>query len=274
MTRRQLLKNGSPLLLGALFAGHAACQKTVSSAGNKNTHLIHEIKILTAVPLEKMIGFYQGQIGFPIIKNNRRQCSFQAGRSILTFIYTNLLSDPPFYHFAFNIPENKIRYAEEWQLKKTDIIQPPPHLLDENNYGKNIVHFRHWDAHSIFFYDPAGNVVEYIARHTLGNPATGKFTHKDILYISEIGLIVDDVQGAFKEIQGHLPLEKYSTSSNNFLAMGDEKGLLLLMGNGTPAVFRKGRKRKVFETTVVIYPSIDIAPFKMRTYPYLMTDQP
>ena len=40
----------------------------------------------------------------------------------------------------------------------------------------DIVDYSHWNAHSIFFLDPGGNVVEYIARHDLKNGAPGAFS--------------------------------------------------------------------------------------------------
>ena len=45
-----------------------------------------------------------------------------------------------------------------------------------------------WDAHALFFYDPAGSLLEFIARHTLSNTADGPSGVADILYASENGL--------------------------------------------------------------------------------------
>jgi hypothetical protein len=50
--------------------------------------------------------------------------SVMAGQTVLTFELIDKKYGRPFYHFAFNIPENKIEKAYEWQKIKTDIIHP------------------------------------------------------------------------------------------------------------------------------------------------------
>lgn len=88
-------------------------------------------------------------------------------------------------------------------------------------------HFSSWNAHSVFFWDPAGNLLEYIARHDLGNGATGPFTTADIIYASEIGLVVDDQQSSAETLNADLGLPVYPRGTPRWWAMGDELGLLL-----------------------------------------------
>ena len=193
---------------------------------------------------------------------------FGISYSTLTFVFSTQENKNPFYHFAFNIPENKIQQAKEWQLKRIALIEPPDHLKDLSRYTKNIVHFRHWNAHSVFFYDPAGNVVEYIARHPLPNQSKGAFTANDILYISEIGLVVDQMDQIQKDLLNHYGIKKYGTSSNQFMALRDELGLILLMGKHTKAVFQKGRKREIYETEVVLNNKNAKPGLSFENYPY------
>ena len=138
----------------------------------------------------------------------------------------------PWYHFAFNIPENKIRLAHDWQAERMELI-PTPESMKDPDYPDTVRHFVNWNAHSVFFYDPAGNIVEYIARHDLDNRAEGPFTPHDILYVSEIAFVADDVPKLAKQVQETFGLKQYKSSSEFFHFLGDEHGLIL--------VFRKGR---------------------------------
>ena len=78
-----------------------------------------------------------------------------------------------------------------------------------------MVDFSHWNAHSVFFYDPAGNVVEYIARHDLKNAAPGGFGSADILYASEIAWIVDDVAATASTLKKVVGIDQYRGASED-----------------------------------------------------------
>src|SRR5207249_7567926 len=132
--------------------------------------------------------------------------------------------EKPFYHFAFNIPENKVLAAHRWQKKRTPLL-PIPKTLRDPGYPDEVVNY-HWNAHSIFFFDPSSNVVEYIARHDLKNGAPGGFASQDILYASEIGLIVDDVPATASKLKDIVVLNQDKGGSYQFTALGVERGLL------------------------------------------------
>ena len=269
LDRRRFIKKGTISSIGVLFNSHLFSADILPSL-SENQILFSEIKLKSNVAPEKLIAFYHELIGLEICTATETGCSFRAGESILNFTCDPLDDTAPFYHFAFNIPEQKIRQAEQWQLKRTELIEPPDHLKDQDNFSKNIVFFRHWNAHSIFFFDPAGNVVEYIARHSNPDPKEGDFSAEDILCISEIGLIVDDVEEMFQKISNHTGIKKYNTSSNQFLAMGNEQGLILLMKKNTRAVFRKGRKRDIFDTEIYLNSKIPTQVLDFEDYPYLV----
>src|SRR5690606_23910333 len=128
---------------------------------------ISGLRLHTSTPLHSMRYFYHELLEFPIVDEKATEITFQTGETALTFVKTPA-SKNPFYHLAFNIPENKIRSARDWQLKRTALQPSPEHLIDAA-YTDDIRHFKSWNAHSIFFWDPAGNLVEYIARHDLAN---------------------------------------------------------------------------------------------------------
>ena len=165
-----------------------------------------------------------------------------AGGTRITFIEDRQAANP-FYHFAFNIPEtrssprargnsNALRCCRSRSANRASSLPP------------DIVDYSHWNAHSVFFLDPGGNVVEYIARHDLKNAADGPFRSSDILGTSEIGLIVDDVPGTVAKLRPALALEQYRGSSDDFAALGDEEGLVLVMRRGRILNFNPATQEK------------------------------
>ena len=106
--------------------------------------------------------FYTGRLGLPVIAETADSVTLGAGATRLTF--TAVATGDPFYHFAFNIPENTLGTAKE-SLAHRD----PPIPLIKKPDGGDEYHFESWNAHAVYFLDPAGNIVEFIARHNLGN---------------------------------------------------------------------------------------------------------
>lgn len=221
--------------------------------------LIKSLTLLTTTPIDEMRKFYQEVIGLPVISQSRSHLSVRGGETPIIFIRTNETGDRPFYHFAFNIPENKIQSAFQWQRAKTPLVKPG---VD------SVVNFAHWNAHSIFFLDPAGNLLEYIARHDLKNSAPGDFSSKDILYVSEIGLIVEDVNTSGTALQEALKLTEYRPATPGFWPIGDEYGLLLMIQLGREWASHPGQTNttKVFKTMVSINTILD--GWKFPDYPY------
>ena len=164
--------------------------------------------------------FYGETLELPVRKENK-VLIVTAGRTKITFEPTKEADDQqPFYHFAFNIPENKLDTARTWQKKRTALVK---------RGNREVIHFSRWNAHSVFFNDPAGNILEYIARHDLQNAAKGEFSSKDILYASEIGLVVDDVVDTVQTAKKSLGIDVYRDKSEFFASLGDEHALLILV---------------------------------------------
>lgn len=235
-TRRQFLADSAI----ALIAAHA------HPAGGNHPSMtaprILSLELQTAAPLEKMKGFYHRLLGLPIVQDSPAKLSVVTGQTRLTF--TPAKEGSPFYHFAFNIPENKILAAHDWQKERTPLL-PIPATLRDSRFPDDVVDYSHWNAHSVFFFDPAENVVEYIARHDLKNSAKGPFTTKDILYASEIAFVVDDVAVACEKIKLAAGVEQYRGASDQFAALGDENGLLLVMKRRRMISFEAPQKKSV-----------------------------
>ncbi|MEM7012425.1 MAG: glyoxalase/bleomycin resistance/dioxygenase family protein [Verrucomicrobiota bacterium] len=212
MNRRQALKAGSVLGAG-LVASNAARADEVGQG-------IAEIR-MKSVRLDDLRRFYEEQLGLSVSMDGDN-ITIEAGTTRLIFSPSEASEEEPFYHYAFNIPENKIETALQWQKERTPLLR---------RGNKELIHFKDINAHSVYFNDPAGNIVEYIARHDLDNAAKGGFGPKDILYASEIGLVVDDVAQTQSDIKDSLGLTGFPGSyrSHSFSPVGDAHALLILV---------------------------------------------
>ncbi len=231
MNRRQFLKSVSALTLAAHKGLALGSSKNSMQIANNNAPRLLRLRLLTAAPLVKMKSFYHELLGLPLIDEKAEEFTLAGGQTSITFAPAQPEHGEPFYHVAFNIPENKIRGAHDWQKPRTPLDRLNANLRDPE-MPEDVVHFRHWNAHSVFFWDPAGNLIEYIARHDLKNGAAGAFSIKDILYASEIGFISEDVTNTAVEMKKALGLEQYRGGDENFRALGDEHGLLLVIIRG------------------------------------------
>jgi catechol 2,3-dioxygenase-like lactoylglutathione lyase family enzyme len=153
-------------------------------------------------------------------KGSHHQLSIAVGKSGL--IFTKAESDfDGAYHIAFNIPENQFSAAKDWIAARQSLLQD----LD----GRDEFESKTWNSHSIYFKDAAGNVLEFIARHSLNNAVDGHFDQRQILNISEIGLPSEDVITWADELCRKMNLSTYKQESNeNFTAVGDDNGLFIL----------------------------------------------
>ncbi|MCU0447119.1 MAG: hypothetical protein MUE85_19665 [Microscillaceae bacterium] len=168
--------------------------------------------------------FYTQTLDFSVVAQSETAFTLGVGSSFLEFQLadeSDLTS--PNYHFAFNIPENQMAEAVRWLQSKAIVILPSENQL--------IIPFPNWNAHAVYFFDPAGNVVELIARHDLPTASAQPFSAQSILQISEIGLPVPAIEPFYKAIIAHLDLPMYSHISNlrTFCAAGDAEGLLIIV---------------------------------------------
>ena len=219
---------------------------------------ILSLRLLTATPLESMREFYHETLGLPVLAEQTDEFTIGAGATSLTYVRAEPDQGQPFYHVAFNIPENKLLSAREWQLERTTLIAPGESTFEiqhDPDFPDDVVHFSHWNAHALFFDDPAGNVLEHIARHDLNNASPGPFTSNDILCASEIAIIVDDVLGTASELQETFGLRQYRQAAESFAAVGDEQGIFVVFQPGrilSPDQIRREKGARIFPTEVEI----------------------
>ena len=151
--------------------------------------------------------------------------TIHAGNTLLTYTHTTQ-HETPWYHLAFDVPQNKLFQARDWLLKRTKLKPRRPGPMSHPDYP-DVASFTHWNATSVFFWDPAGNLLEYIARHTLDNDRKGPFTPDDVLHVSEIGLMVDNVKQRAAEISMATNLPDYIGANDHFHPLGDHHALVI-----------------------------------------------
>jgi len=184
---------------------------------------LKEIVIKTS-QLWQLKSFYGSVLQLNVISNEESAFSLKFGESYLRIEETK--SGNPFYHFAINIPANKIEEARLWLRNKVELIWM-------EDYKSEIADFRNWHAKSVYFFDPGGNIVELIARFDLANPSAEEFTSDHFLSISEIGLVFPENQ-----IQEQVDKLKKQSGLNYFLkqppmeqfkVLGDDEGLFIIV---------------------------------------------
>lgn len=186
-----------------------------------NRHGILRLRLLSHA-VHALREYYADVLGLDV-EEQPQGISVQAGTTQIEFRLADPDSPAPLYHVAFNIPENKFQQAKSWLSLRTRLLTMK---------GQDEFDFRDWNAHALYFKDPAGNILELIARHDLDNASPGPFTPADFLYASEIGLPVEDVAAAAAEIESRLGLPHYRPPSDDFSPMGNEHRLLIVIRQG------------------------------------------
>lgn len=181
--------------------------------------------ILETARLEELKEFYSHVLDWPPADEEEGSFTLELQNTELEFRRHNGDLDP-FYHFAINIPANKIEEALAW-------LKPRVQLLWLDDFQSNIAAFNNWNARSVYFLDPAGNIVELIARFDIDNATDEPFSPKQFLDVSEIGLVVPEGE---LQTKAHQLLDDFSLSwfskqppQESFKAIGDDKGLFILV---------------------------------------------
>ncbi|WP_422656960.1 VOC family protein [Paenibacillus sp. EC2-1] len=198
--------------------------------------------ILRSHQLEEIKGFYGTLLGLDVLEDQPLKISFQAGSTRFTFCKASM-NEQTHYHIAFTIPTNKYSEAKQW-LNGRGIS-----LFSKD--GQNEFIFENWNATAMYFYDPDGNLVEFIAHHTLNNSTNEVFGPQHLLRISEIGLPSDNVSQAAQDLKDNFGLELWSGDGVQFAALGDAEGLLIVVDKQR-LWFPDGSTPGIFETKVTM----------------------
>ncbi|MFN8511914.1 MAG: hypothetical protein U0232_11575 [Thermomicrobiales bacterium] len=178
---------------------------------------------LLATDLPALRDFYAGRFGLPVLPSPADRLVLQVGTSRLTFAQAPA-DWTGRYHYAFNIPENQFRQAKAWLAARNALATAAD--------GSDEFHSTNWDADNLYYYDPAGNIGELIARHTLDSASDRPFSPASLLAISEIGLATPDVPATVADLSTRLALTTYGETSDTFTPVGDEQGLFIVVRAG------------------------------------------
>ncbi|MFN8609836.1 MAG: hypothetical protein U0931_20015 [Vulcanimicrobiota bacterium] len=136
----------------------------------------------------------------------------QVGRTLLEFVPGR----PHRYHLALNWPRNQWESGINWLAGRTSLVA--------DAQGETRFEFESWRARSVYFWDPAGNLLEAIVRDRLADQRP----QPEWLCISEVGLVVDDVPATSQQ----LGLPVFGPCREDFCALGDDEGLLIVARQG------------------------------------------
>jgi len=179
---------------------------------------LKKIKLKTPDP-EQQWAFYTQVLGFEG-EHLAEAIQLRIGESILAFSSVEDESHP-YYHFAFNIPYNQFQEALDWLKSRVEVLQ--------NEEGSEIVDFVNWNAYAIYFFDPAGNIVEFIAREDVPVRSQDDFSAASVISISEIGIAVADVAGAYEQLKNASGVPVYKAGSATFCPAGNPEGLFIIV---------------------------------------------
>ncbi|MNU87903.1 Glyoxalase-like domain protein [compost metagenome] len=182
---------------------------------------LDHIEILTN-ELEATKDFYEKILELPITEYDSKSVSIKIGGSTLTFV-ENIEKSNPIYHVAFNIPQNKLNEVMEWCENRIELIKKEDAVL--------VAEFESWNANAVYFYDNNGNLLEFIARKDLPNSEAEAFSSKQILNISEIGIVKENPLDFGNQLIEEYGLHLFDKNQNSelFTAIGDDNGLLIIV---------------------------------------------
>lgn len=155
--------------------------------------------------------FYRNVMGFEIIQSSTEEFSVKVGESTIIFRQSD---QPAFYHFAINVPGNQFSMIKHWMQERLTLNREK--AVDQ-------VYFSNFDADSVYFEDPAGNIIELIGRRN--KDVFGNVTINSFLNVSEVGIVTPHIIDVGDQLQdAGIPLwqgTEVDPKSLNFLGKGD-----------------------------------------------------
>jgi hypothetical protein len=182
--------------------------------------------ILQTSALAELTDFYIKLMELPVELTGEKEITIKIGSTELVF--QQAPAADPFYHFAINIPANKIEEAKKWLQSRVELI-----WIEQ--YKSDVADFVNWHAKSVYFYDPAGNILELIARFDLDYKTTEPFASSQFLSISEVGLVFneDELDKRTEDLLQQYQLSFFDKQPPlpQFRAVGDDEGLFIIVPN-------------------------------------------
>jgi len=172
--------------------------------------------------LRRAEAFYGELLGLPV-HHREGELVVRIGSSALV-----LREGPPGpgrQHLAWTIPRRQLTSAKQWLASRVTLLRDADGL-DEFDMPSA------WNARSLYFADPDGNILELIIRRDIPDDRDHPFTAADIQNISEAGVPVAEVTAAASEIRSAFGLPGYGSGSASFQPLGTVDGMLILVTPG------------------------------------------
>lgn len=167
--------------------------------------------------LKQLKGFYGNVLGLHMLETDVDHFTVSIGSTTLTFSESTRAA---IYHFAINIPGNQFTLAKHWAMERVEL---------NREEGLNEVYYPRFEADSIYFEDPAGNVIELIARRNVDK--WSDFSVESFINLSEVSITTPFVAEVGEQLQdigipisGHVEIEP---TALNFLGSGNTFILLV-----------------------------------------------
>lgn len=169
--------------------------------------------------LDALHDFYADELGFAILDEVEDEyITLDAGGTRLTFEADKRHTYS--YHFAFNIPHNQLADAKAWLVQHTTLFAYK---------GRDIIERPDWQAESLYYRDPAGNICEVMARYAIQNSSSIPFSGQSVTRVSEIGLVVNNVNRVADDMKNTLGLAIWDKRGEDFIVVGDEWSAFILV---------------------------------------------
>lgn len=182
---------------------------------------------LETTTIEPEMAFYTGSLELKLVESGEGSFAVQCGQTVLAFTQVED-TEPRQYHFAIDIPTNKLEEALEWAKARFPIATKPD--------GTAIYTFDSWNAQAFYFLDADRNILEFITRGNSPSDSPEPFASDQILYISELGVVTENVVATANAFKDNLSLPCFPDPTQDpnpeFQAMGSDAGLFIIAKAG------------------------------------------
>ncbi|MDX5436009.1 MAG: VOC family protein [Pontibacter sp.] len=168
---------------------------------------------------EKLKEFYTHILGFEITSEQTESFTVAAGSTTLTFNHDPKRAEGV-YHYAFRIPYHAFESIKGWLEARVAILPDP-------DSGLPVVLHEAWEAKALYFSDPDGNILEFIAHQSIQESEQPELEN-GVLSVCEIGLPVPQVPVFAQELKQAFGLEQWKNANPKFEAVGDAYGMFIL----------------------------------------------
>lgn len=184
--------------------------------------------------------FYKNVLELAISESNDDKFTVKIGDSKVTFKHSE---QPSFYHFAINIPGNQFSIMKSWMKDR---------LTLSREGGIDQFYSQSFDADSMYFEDPAGNIIKLIGRRN--RDLFGNLTSDAFLNVSEVNIITPFVEEVGDKLQDFgIPLHygvEVDPESINYLGQGDT--YIALESPVTKQIFSNRKPTETYPLEIVL----------------------